>query len=132
MLLRCRKILAVTLRNSCMFKVIVKKWFWFLLWALTYLASFTEHCLLHLLALPPKREEETSSVPIAKAVMDSNGHPGYRSAKESDSQWVKSEGFHRSSESDNVTVSETAYNAIRCQHAHMNLTSPTDQWVCIS
>lgn len=63
--------------------------------------------------------------------MDSSRLPGYRPAKESDSSLVKSEGFHCSSESGNVTVSETAYNTISHQHARMNLVSPTDQWACI-
>ena len=109
----------------------MKKWVWLLSWALTCLASFTGHCLLHLLALPPEREEETSSVRIAKAVMDSSGLPGYRPAKESDSQLVNSEGFRSSSESGSATASETAYNAISHQRARMNLVSPTDQWACI-
>jgi len=92
--------LVVTLWSSSMFKVIMKKCFWLLPWALTCLASFTEHCLLHCLALPPEWEEETSAVPIAKAMMDSSGLSGYRPA----------------SESGDVTVSETAYNAISRQH----------------
>lgn len=105
----------------------MKKWVWLLPWALTCLASFREHCLLHLLALPPDREEETSfplPIPIAKAVMNSSGLPGYRPAKESDSQLVKSEGFHHASESGNVTVSATAYITISHQRARMNLCLP--------
>lgn len=74
-----------------MFKVIKKKWVCLLPWALTRLASFTEHSLLHLLALPPEIEEGTSSVPIAKAGMDLSGLPGCRPAKESDSQLVPSQ-----------------------------------------
>lgn len=89
----------------------MKNWFGLLSWALPCLAGFTEHCLLYLVALPPERRKlQTSSVPVAKAVMDSSRLPGYRS--EWDSWLVKLEGFHNSSESGNVTVLETVDNAV--------------------
>lgn len=93
----------------------MKIWFGLLSWALPCLAGFTEHCLLHLLALPLEREEETSPVPVAKAVMDSSRLPGHR--PEWDFWLVKLKGFHSSSESGNVTVLETVDNAVSHQSA---------------